>query len=217
MHRLTEHQLVTICPPPDLARVTAFQCYVVAIDGQVISLHPARAIDVAWMPNKLDEVMLTFQQRGQMIALSGTLRYQAVSEDLRFRVTDKVQLPPRRSSPLQLCAPVTLTPVDANGMPTGPEVALQTQELAPDGVLLEPARDELPAGLLDVAVTLPKDAEPVRARGVVRAGWDDAGARVDFVAIAAVDRRRIRAFVADHLRERFKMLRAYQELNDEPF
>jgi len=209
MHRLVEHQLVTVCPPPDLARVSAFPSYIVAIDGPVLSLHAERAADVAWLPPKLNEVMLTFEQDRRMVALRGMLRYQASTEDLRFRVSDNFSFPRRRSSPLQLCAPATLTPLDGGGAAAAAPIEVQTQELAPDGLLLE---GEVPRGVFDVALTLPKDPQPVRARAVVREA-----ARVEFIAIAPVERRRIRAFVADHLRERFKLLRAYQELDDEPF
>jgi len=209
MHRLTEHQIVTLCPPPETPRVGAFDAYVVAIDGPVVSLHAAQASDVHAMPSKLGEVMLTFEHRGLMVALSGELRFQASSEDLRFRVGDRFYIPRQRSSPLAVCTPVALTP---SGGPAGAEVAAQTQELAPDGLLLEPS-PAIPHGIYDVAVTLPGDPAPVRARGVVRG----AEPRVEFIGIAPVERRRIRAFVANHLRERLKLVRAYQEFDDESF
>ena len=52
MRRLTENQVVMVTPPPD-SRVTGFAAHVIAVDSSQARLHPVRAVDVLWLPERL--------------------------------------------------------------------------------------------------------------------------------------------------------------------
>jgi len=214
MHRLTENQIVHISPGPE-SRVSGFECYVVAIDGDRAWLAPVRRVDVLWLPERLRNVLMLFAWRRQTVLLKGVLSAHDGPEDLSFRVSDGIFMPRARSSRVGVTVPAVITEIDGAGRRVGQALEAQTHDIGPDGILLEP--DERFAGraVMSVALTLPEDTEPLRAR--IRLGDRDDDGRVaaTFVELPDDERARLRAFVAGHLRWRLKLLRSAQELGDD--
>lgn len=209
---LTEHQVVGLTPPV-VPRVHPFAATVVALDQRVVSLAALNRAEILWLPPRVDDVMLLIHHEARAIAFSGTLRYDADSEHLRFRVEDRSFRAPWGSSRLRLHAPVVLeTAADVAG-PPGTWTSL-TYDLGPDGIVLEGEDASEARGEVDVELTLPGEDRPVRARGVVRAVRTAGRVAVDFVAIAPVERARLRGYVSKHLRDHMKLTQAADDLDD---
>jgi PilZ domain len=200
MDRLREFSIVTVSLP-DSARVSEFKAYVVGVQYTVATLQPAERLDPSWLPEAVQNVLLTFAHGTQTVTLKGALHPGARADELHFRVTDGVCVPRRRASRLKLCAPVSLI-VD------GAEIVCQTHDIGPDGVMLEGAGDLRVAQPASVTVMLPEDPEPLAAVAVVSETRDDGLCWLEFSAMETHTRRRLGDFVNEHFRRRLEIIRS---------
>lgn len=213
MYSLSEQQLVSLSPP-DLPRLYPFEAYVVALDQRVVWLHALAREALTWLPPEVDDVMLLFETGGRRIALNGVLRYEASTQNLRFRILDRTFVPTWRASRLQFHAPVSLVGLGADG--EGEAYEGLSYDIAADGLLLQPEGPPPPVGEHLVRLSLPGEDTPVVARGVVRAEGQDRPV-VQFSAIAPLERARIRAFVSKQLRDRLVLIQATESFGDDDY
>jgi hypothetical protein len=200
MDRLREFSIVTVSLP-DSARVSELKAYVVGVHHTVATLQPVERVDPTWLPDTVQNVLMTFTHGTQTVGLKGALQLGERPDELHFRVTDGVCVPRRRASRLKLCAPAWLA-VD------GGEIACQTHDIGPDGVMLEGAAHLRLNQALSVTVMLPENPDPVVAQGVVTETRDDGLCWLEFSAMEPLTRRRLGDFVAEHFRRRLEIVRS---------
>jgi hypothetical protein len=203
MDRLREFSIVTVSLP-DSARFSEFKAYVIGVQHTVATLQPVDRVDPTWLPNTVENVLMTFTHGTQPVGLKGALHTGARPDELHFRVTDGVCLPRRHASRLKLCAPVSL-------LADGREIVCQTHDIGPDGVMLEGAGEPRVGQALSITVMLPEDPDPVVALGVVTEAHDDGLCWAEFSAMEPVTRRRLGDFVAEHFRRRLEIIRSLRE------
>jgi PilZ domain len=207
MDRLREFSIVTVSLP-DSARVSEFKAYVVGVHKRVANLQPVERVDAMWLPETVEGVLMSFDHGGQTVGLKGELKLGNAPDDVRFRVTDNVFLPRRRSSRLKLCAPAIVN-FD------GAEIVCQTHDVGPDGVMLEGA-GILPVNHpLAISVILPESPEPVVADAVVTDVHDAGLCSVEFRGMERETRRRLSDFVTEHFRRRLSIVRSLREEEDD--
>jgi PilZ domain len=200
MDRLREFSIVTVSLP-DAARLSEFKAYVVGVHHTVATLQPVERVEPTSLPEAVQKVLMTFAYGTQTVGLKGALQMGERPDELHFRVTDGVCVPRRHASRLKLCAPVSLTVAAA-------EVACQTHDIGPDGVMLEGAGDLQVGQALSVAVMLPEDPEPLLALGVVTETRDAGLCWLEFSAMEVLTRRRLSDFVNEHFRRRLAIVRS---------
>ena len=201
MDRLREFSIVTVSLP-DSARVSEFRAYVVGVHCEVAALQPVERVELT---DPIADVLMSFMHGTQPVGLKGELRVEGAPDDLRFRVTDGVCIPRRRSTRLKLCAPASVTPADGSA-PT----VCQTHDVGPDGLVLEGV-DGLTLGqLLSVTVMLPETADAVTARAVVT-DFDDSLCAIEFVGLDTLTRRLLSDFVSEHFRRRLEIVRSLRD------
>jgi PilZ domain-containing protein len=196
--RLREFSIVTVSLP-DSARISEFRAYVVGVHREVAALQPVERVELT---EPVGDVLMTFKHGTQTVGLKGELRVEGAPDDLRFRVTDGVCIPRRRSSRLKLCAPASVTPADG-----GDVRVCQTHDVGPDGFVRE-GIDGLTLGqLLSVTVMLPERADAVTVRAVVT-DFDDSLCAIEFVGLDPATRRLLSDFVSEHFRRRLEIVRS---------
>jgi hypothetical protein len=200
MDRLREFSIVTMSLP-DSARVSEFKAYVVGVQHTVATLQPVDRVDPSWLPETVQNVLMTFAHGTQTVGLKGALQMGERPDELHFRVTDGVCVPRRRASRLKLCAPAWLTLDDG-------EIACQTHDIGPDGVMLEGAGALRLNRRLSVTVMLPEDPDPLVAEGTITEIRDDGLCWLAFSAMEPLTRRRLGDFVAEHFRRRLEIVRS---------
>jgi hypothetical protein len=207
MDRLREFSIVTVSLP-DSARVSEFKAYVLGVHKRIANLQPVERVDAMWLPDTVEGVLMSFDHGAQTVGLKGELKVGKTPDDLRFRVTDGVYLPRRRSSRLKLCAPATVN-FD------GAEIVCQTHDVGPDGVMLEGA-GILPVNHpLSISVMLPESAEPVVADAIVTEVHDATLCSVEFKGMERETRRRLSEFVTEDFRRRLKIVRSLRQEEDD--
>jgi hypothetical protein len=200
MDRLREFSIVT-ASLPDSARISEFKAYVVGVQHTVATLQPVDRVDPSWLPDTVENVLLTFAHGTQTVGLKGALHIGARPDELYFRVTDGVCVPRRHASRLKLCAPASL-------LADGADIVCQTHDIGPDGVMLEGAGGLHLDQALAVTVMLPEDPDPLVAMGVVTELRDDGLCWLEFTAMEPHTRRRLSGFVSEHFRRRLEIVRS---------
>ena len=161
--RLYENTRVTVnLPPRDArARLRDFDAIVVALLDSAAVLQPVD-IDFDLIPGQTDEVYLSFVSGRGLVALKGALTRD--DGGVRFTVRDGVRVRRQRATRVDVELPVALRLGDDHATGT-------TANLSCDGVLV---RTDLRVELeerLEVALTLPRAAQPLKLRArVVRHG-----------------------------------------------
>jgi hypothetical protein len=209
MDRLREFSIVTISLP-DSARVSEFKAYVIGVHRRVATLQPVERVDALWLPETVADVLMSYVHGDQTVGLKGELKRGSQPDDLRFRVTDGVYLPRRRSSRLKLCAPASVTPLEG-----GREIVCQTQDVGADGVLLEGAAGLQRDQMLTLSVTLPENPEAVCAQAIVTDVLGDSVTALEFVGLERGTRRVLSDFVTEHFRRRLNIVRSLREEDDD--
>ena len=203
MDRLREFSIVTVSLP-DSARLSEFRAYVVGVHREVAALQPVERVE---LPASIGNVLMSFTHGTQTVGLKGELRVEGGPDDLRFRVTDGVCIPRRRSSRLKLCAPASVAPAEGGTMSV-----CQTHDVGPDGLVLEGVARFTLGQLLAVTVMLPETPDAVVARAVVT-DFDDELCAVEFVGLEADTRRLLSDFVSEHFRRRLDIVRSLRNGN----
>jgi len=207
MDRLREFSIVTVSLP-DSARVSEFKAYVVGVHKSSATLQPVERVEAMWLPDTVEDVLMSFDHGGQTVGLKGELKIGDQPDDLRFRVTDGVYLPRRRSSRLKLCAPAAITV-------GGDEMVCQTHDVGPDGVMLEGAGGLVPNQMVSISVILPESPEPVLAEALVTEIHGESLCSLEFLGMERVTRRRLSDFVTEHFRRRLTIVRSLRAEEDD--
>ncbi len=203
MDRLREFSIVTVSLP-DSARASEFRAYVVGVHREVAALQPVERVE---LPVSIGDVLMTFMHGTQTVGLKGELRVEGAPDDLRFRVTDGVCIPRRRSTRLKLCAPASVAPAGGGAM-----AVCQTHDVGPDGLVLEGVTGFSLGERLSVTLMLPETPDAVVARAVVT-DFDDELCAVEFVGLDSETRRRLSDFVSEHFRRRLEIVRSLRNGN----
>jgi hypothetical protein len=209
MDRLREFSIVTISLP-DSARLSEFKAYVIGVHRKVATLQPVARTETLWLPERVEDVIMSFRHgNDQTVGLKGDLRCGDDPNDVRFRVTDGVYVPRRRSSRLKLCAPASLT------APDGGEIACQTYDVGADGVMLEGPGDLQADQVVSLTLMLPESAEGVSTQARVTEIHDGGLSSLEFVGLQRETQRRLTDFVTEHFRRRLNIVRALREDDDD--
>ena len=203
MDRLREFSIVTVSLP-DSARASEFRAYVVGVHREVAALQPVERVE---LPESIGNVLMSFTHGTQTVGLKGELRVEGAPDDLRFRVTDGVCIPRVRSTRLKLCAPASVAPADGGAM-----TVCQTNDVGPDGLVLEGVSGVSLGQLLSVTVMLPETPDAVVGRAVVT-DFDDELCAVEFVGLETETRRQLSDFVSEHFRRRLEIVRSLRNEN----
>jgi hypothetical protein len=204
MDRLREFSIVTVSLP-DSARVSEFKAYVVGVHRDIASLQPVERLHLV---DPVGDVLMTFTHGAQTVGLKGELRADRAPGQLRFRVTDGVCVPRRRSSRLKLCAPASVTPLEG-----GAEIVCQTHDIGSDGLLLEGAAELRAGQRVAIAVTLPEHPAPVTGQAVVTEPGELSA--LEFLGLERDARRVLSDFVTEHFRRRLDIVRSLREEVDD--
>jgi hypothetical protein len=207
MDRLREFSIVTVSLP-DSARLSEFKAYVIGVHRQVATLQPVARTETLCLPERVQDVLMSFRHgRSQTVGLKGELRCGDDPDDVRFRVTDGVYVPRRRSSRLKLCAPAYVT------APGGAEIACETHDLGADGVMLEGATNLEADQIVSLTLMLPESTEAVSTQARVTGIHDGALSSLEFVQLERDTQRRLTDFVTEHFRRRLDIVRALREVD----
>lgn len=185
MQRLREGQFITLTPP-DHIWMGEFHCVVAAVEGNQAVLLARSGVDRA--PST--DCMLGFEHITHAVALKGLVAMGELPDELRFKVSDGIQLPPRRTgSRLATELPMRYA--------LGGQVdETRLRDISSGGLRFEPTFDLGPGDLVTVTIGLP-DGRPAIEAGAafVRSAGDDVATQ--FVAITHTDRARIVQFVRE--------------------
>jgi hypothetical protein len=195
VERLRENTVVTISLPTGGGyRIADFEATVIAVIESGVAVHPID-VDARLLPERADDVFLTFVHHGQLVGLKGSLTLRRGS--LRFQVADGVQRRRSRYTRVDAELPVTVTRGEA-------VVPGTTVNVAPEGLLVKaPLHVELGEALA-IDLTLPGQAQPLRLRAtVVRHA-------ADLFAVHFPGDPRVRAIIAEYVVEQ----RAAQHLTE---
>jgi hypothetical protein len=144
MKRLADFLPVVISPPTGgSARSDAFDCHVVAVVSTTVGLEPVSRRSTLSLPEVLEDVIMSFEHDGSLVALKGTLIQREEVGDLRFSVTDGVCTLGRPASQIVLRAPVTLRAAGTGATCEGLTAALSADGLVVDCELAVEAGDEV--------------------------------------------------------------------------
>ncbi len=192
MDRLRENAVVTVSLPigGGRFRVSDFSATVIALIESGAALLPLDVHTDA-LPERADDVFLSFVHGGQLVGLKGELTYDA-ERGLRFQVQDGVQR--RRDRYTRVDAELAVTLQRADGSESCDGV---TVNVAPEGLLVNaPLTVEL-GEPITVALALPAFTRPLELQAqVVR----HAGGMI--ALHFGGDRRELRAAVAEFVVER---------------
>jgi hypothetical protein len=203
MDRLREFSIVTVSLP-DSARMSEFRAYVVGVHRESAALQPIERVE---LPDAIGNVLMSFTYGTQIVGLKGELRVEGAPDDLRFRVTDGVCIPRKRSTRLKLCAPVSVAPVAG-----GAVITCQTHDVSSDGLVLEGVSRLERGERLTVMVSLPEIEDALSAQAVVT-DVDDELCTVEFIGLDGDTRRQLSDFVSEHFRRRLEIVRSLRNGN----
>lgn len=160
--RLHENNVVTISLPICGGyRVVDFEAAVLALIESGIVLRPLN-VDAVVLPERADDVFLTFEFGGQLIGLKGELTWRGQQGGLRFQVADGVLR--HRSRYTRVEAELSVTVACAGG---ADRYAGTTVNVAPEGLLVRaPLAVEL-GETLELDLSVPGHPEPVRLLATV--------------------------------------------------
>lgn len=155
--RLRENTIVTVSLPAVGRgyRVVHFEATVIAVIESGVALHPL-GIDTRVLPERADDVFLTFVHNSQLVGLKGSLKWRGNDGGLRFQVADGVQRRRSRFTRAEVELPVMVG-----------ETAGTTVNVAPEGLLIRAAMSVELGEELAIALTVPGHAEPLRLQATV--------------------------------------------------
>ncbi len=164
MNRLSEYDIVAVALPEDgFIRDATFKCRVIAMAGTTVALEPLDKAQVTWLPERVPGAFMVFRHERSLVALKGVLVQPETVGDLRFKVTDGVQIQRRAASRIKIVLPVALRPAGTEIE----EVQGLTANLSADGMLVECALDARPGAEVELTMSLPGSDEPVEAVATV--------------------------------------------------
>jgi hypothetical protein len=208
MDRLSDYDAVQITLPADAAfRDGCFDCQVIALNGMTCALEPNNRAELLWLPERTEGAFMTFRHERTLVALKGTLTQSGTVDDLRFRVSDGIQLPRSRASRSKIVLPIALRRKDSPQQIQG-----LTVDLSSDGILVESTIDVQPGEELDLALALPGHDDPVEAGAVVLR--ESGGLIALKISLSSRDaRQRLARFVAENNRAMLQRRRVTAEFD----
>jgi hypothetical protein len=160
VERLNENTVVTISLPTGGGfRVVDFEATVIAVIESGVALHPID-VDAVVLPERADDVFLTFVHQGQLVGLKGALTWRGQEGSLRFQVADGVQRRRSRYTRVDAQLPVTITRGEQS-------VAGTTVNVAPEGLLVRASLDVELGETLEIRLSLPGQTQPLRLHATV--------------------------------------------------
>jgi hypothetical protein len=195
MRRLSEFSEVLVNPPRRGAlRSDSFECRVLAVIGNTAAMEPINRATTLWLPDRLDNTLLSFRHEGSLVGLSGTLWLRQRVGDLRYTVTDGIHAAGRRATKVDLCAPITLRPAGA----ANPVESL-TVNVSAYAIGVGSELDAASGGAVEFSLSLPGADEPFEgAARVVRDA--DGGVELEVDPRNRALRSRLARFVVEHNR-----------------
>jgi hypothetical protein len=195
MRRLSEFSVVLVNPPRRGAlRSDTFECRVLAVIGNTAAIEPINRAATLWLPDRLDNTLLSFRHDGLLVGLCGTLWTRQRVGDLRYTVTDGIHAAGRRATRVEVCAPITLRLAGVANPVEG-----LTVNVSAYGILVGSELDAAAGDVVEFSLSLPGIDEPFEgAATVVRHGDGSVGLEVD--ARNRDLRSRLARFVVDHNR-----------------
>jgi hypothetical protein len=197
MKRLSALSVAVINPPwRGTLRSDSFECHVLAVIGNTLALEPLDRAATLWLPERLEDALLTFRDDGLLVGLSGTLwQREGVVGDLRFSVTDTIQDNAHSATRVTLCAPITVRGADA-------ETAVEslTVDVGAFGMLIESALEPTPGERVSFSLALPGTDEPVVGDAIVTSVPEDGKIELTISRRERDLRSRLARFVVAHNR-----------------
>jgi hypothetical protein len=196
MKRLDALSVIVINPPwRGTLRSDSFECHVLAVVGNTLALEPLDRAATLWLPERLEDALLTFRDDGSLVGLSGTLWLKESVGDLRFTVTDTIQDNTQSATRVTLCAPIAVRAADAET-----SVESLTVNVGAFGMLVESQLDATPGARVAFTLALPGTDEPIEGAAMV-ASVTEEGAIELFIGRHERDlRSRLARFVVAHNR-----------------
>jgi hypothetical protein len=158
-------------------------CLVVGVHREAALLQPVNNRRFHALVGQAKRAELSFHDRHRrLVMLTGVALIDQRHNELRFVVTDNVQLPePRETLRVDLELEATVVPVDADGRPAGPQATTTTVDLSCGGMTLRDAPALDGGEAFDVRIALPgDDATPLELRfHVLRRGRGTLHGRFD--------------------------------------
>jgi hypothetical protein len=196
MKRLSALSVAVINPPwRGTLRSDSFECHVLAVVGNTLALEPLDRAATLWLPDRLEDALLTFRDDGLLVGLSGTLWQREGVGDLRFIVTDSIQDNAHAATRVTLCAPITVRGA-------GAETAVEslTIDVGPFGMLIESALEPTPGERVSFSLALPGTDEPVEGDAIVTGAAEDGRIELTISRRERDLRSRLARFVVAHNR-----------------
>ncbi len=156
MQRLKERQQVLVMVGERMA-----VCRLAGFDDGVAVLTLTERQRGGPMPPFSDDAQMTFEYGPSLVMLNGTLQRGSSDDQLRFSVSDGVQVPPRRrDSRRRVRLPVTVR------LPSGEELSSWSTDVSARGLGVQGKDIAAPGEHIDVRISLP-DGTVVAATAVV--------------------------------------------------
>jgi hypothetical protein len=196
VRRLTDFSKVVVSPPwRGTLRSDSFECRAVAVVGDTAALEPCDRASTLWLPDRLDNTLLSFRHDGSLVGLCGTLWLRERVGDLRYTVTDGIAAPGRRASRIDISAPIELRRVAASAPVPGTTVNLSAY-----GVLVDCEIDVAPEDKVFFSLTLPGVSRPFEAMARVARIADDGRIGLDIDPSNRLVRSALAGFVVEYNR-----------------
>jgi hypothetical protein len=169
MQRLEQGQSVLVMVGERMA-----VCTLTAFSGGAAVLTPTGRQRGGPMPEFSPDCQITFEYGPNLVMLNGTLQRGDLEDDLEFRVSDGVQVPPRRrDSRLSVRCAVTLR------LPSGEERETHTVDISATGLGVEGADHARAGAEVGVRFTLPEGRTVAATTSVVRASGNVTALKFD--------------------------------------
>jgi hypothetical protein len=196
MKRIGALSVVVINPPwRGTLRSDSFECHVLAVIGNTIALEPLDRAATLWLPERIEDALLTFRDDGSLMGLSGMLWLKESVGDLRFTITDTVRDNAHSATTVALCAPIA---VRAAGAETPVEGL--TVNVGAFGMLIESQLDAAPSARVAFTLALPGTDEPVEGEAMVTRVTEAGELELAFSRRERDLRSRLARFVVAHNR-----------------
>jgi hypothetical protein len=196
MKRICALSVIVINPPwRGTLRSDSFECHVLAVVGNTLALEPLDRAATLWLPERLEDALLTIREDNSLVGLSGTLWLKEGVGDLRFTMTDGIQDNTQSATRVALCAPIAIR---AAGAET--PVESLTVDVGAFGMLVESQLEATPGERVSFSLALPGTDEPVKGEAVVTGVTEAGGIELAISRRERDLRSRLARFVVAHNR-----------------
>ena len=141
-------------------------CRALGVHDGTALLHPVSPRRLFALPDVVHGAELSFEDaRGALVMLSGACVVDRRQLELRFVVTDGVQMPdPRGAMRVEVVLDVLAEPLGPDGAPTGERLTTRTVEVSATGMSIRAVDGLADTDAVAVELAIPDDQPPLRAR-----------------------------------------------------